>query len=58
MVSEPVTGRCGSEDARDGLRDPTVVGEENETFLIRVWKLSLMNAFYNRCGISQSTPIS
>ena len=32
---------CASEDTGpkgDGLLDPTSVGEENETFFIRVWK--------------------
>ena len=42
MVSEPNTKRCAQRGRWDpkggGLWDPTSVGEENETFLIRVWK--------------------
>ena len=41
MVSESDTARCASEDAGTqggGLWDPTLIGEGNETFLIRVWK--------------------
>ena len=41
MVSEPDTKQCANEDTgtkRGGLRDPTSVGEENETFFIRMWK--------------------
>ena len=42
MVSELDTGRCASEDVElpkeGGLRDPTSVGEGNETFLIKVSK--------------------
>ena len=29
----------------DGLRDPKLVGEGNETFLIRMWNLTLVDAF-------------
>ena len=41
MVSEPVTEWCASKDAgpQGGrLGDPTLVGEGNEAFLIRVWR--------------------
>ena len=39
VVSEPNTGRCASEDAGPqggGWCDPTLVGEGNKTFFIRV----------------------
>ena len=41
MVSEPDIGQCASENTESkegGLQDPTLVGEGNETFLVRVWK--------------------
>ena len=41
MISKSETDRCASEDAGPqggGLLDSTLVGEDNETFLIRVWK--------------------
>ena len=40
MVSEPDIGQCANDDIRlqEGLWDDTLVGEENETFIIRVGK--------------------
>ena len=40
MVSEPIIGRCASEDAgpnESGLWDLTSVGEGNKALLIRGW---------------------
>ena len=59
MVLESNTGRCANEEAKTrggvttkilglkggGLRDPTSVGEDNETFFIRVWKPLSIDTF-------------
>ena len=44
MVPELDNGQCASEDVGpqgDGLWEPISVGERNETFLIRVWTISV-----------------
>ena len=40
MVLELDIGRCANEDA-----NPQGVGEGNETFCVKVWKLSLVDMF-------------